>query len=485
MRLRIGGGDEGAVLDGFDTQSTLHDESLAHVRPTNSLSYEFLSRAELESLTTEMKKGLSTLDLSHLYTVALAQNGSFEYVLFIWNAGYLFRKKAKLGSYPLFALPVSEQREDNFQPRLEDILSTFNPQELGVDLLDHLAFALLHAQQPNQALRVATTLAQKEPMSFRGWLRLGDMAFKMGCHKLAMLAYGRILSLQDVSTKVRSHALERIIASASYTEWSHIFLRSEMNQLPSTLHSLLLEAWSDEVREEVSDSYPNSVGSQWETREPLYLFGTSEDSGIYALPPHFRWLVPFRVAIAAVPSDISQIRNLSSSHVGIRHLILLNDRSHLNEEWVQHLKRTYVPMHGMRTPTLEQIDCIMDSLTDSQQLPTLICSSESELTAVVAACYLVAYGFGPTQADQTTPAMQVSEAISALNPFHTFSIRSPEQEDAVTRWERNIWKRNSVTRVAPREPPPCSLEIIGELPPDADLLLLVGLQGKDSIDFKV
>ncbi|PVF97953.1 hypothetical protein CPB86DRAFT_706003 [Serendipita vermifera] len=424
-----------------------------------------------------MKKNLSTLDLSHLYTIAMAQNEIFRYVVFIWNAGYLFRKKAKLGSYPIFAIPVSGQKRSGFQPQVEDILPSFNPQQLGIDVLDHLSFALLHAQKEHQALQVATTLAQKEPVSFRGWLRLADVAFKLGYHKLAMLAYGRILSLQGASAKVRSHALDRIMATASYTEWSHIFLKGEIDQLPPSLHAPLLETWSNEVRDEISDLYGSSIGSRWETKEPLYLFSTSEDLDDYALPLHFRWLVPFRLAISSAPSDERRFQNLYSTCVDIRHLVILDDRSNVNEEWVRSFKQTYVPMHTMRVPTLEQIDCIMDSVSAFQQLPTLIYSSDPEITAVVAACYLVAHGFSQAQTDRTTPAIQASDAISALDAFHPLSIRKPEQENIVTLWERCIWKRNSVIRVSPMEPPPCPLEIIGEVPPDADLFLLVGLQG--------
>ena len=52
-----------------------------------------------------------------------------------------------------------------------------------------------------------------------------------------------------------------------------------------------------------------------------------------------------------------------------------------------------------------------------------------------------------------------------------------QQGECVGKWVRTVWKRQSILPKHMSEPAPCSLEILGKIPRDVDLLILCGLQG--------
>jgi atypical dual specificity phosphatase len=347
-------------------------------------------------------------------------------------------------------------------------------------MLDHLAFALLHAGDFGLASQAAILLCDKSPVSEKGWLRLGDIAFKQEMYKRAMLAYGHMLHIPGVTRELADHAVERITTCADYTEWAQIFRGNEHEQLPPSLARYLLEPWSPNVREMFFNIYSGarSPALKLYAHTELNIRVTSTESK--RLLRFFRWLVPFQFAVSPIPRSEEDISLLSSAHLGIKHIISLTEWPTIDQTWFQGkpIKRTLIPIQDFCPPTIEQVECIMEIIMNPSNMPALIhCTAGMGRTGTIAACYLVAFGFNSPKLGLESPTMEAADAISALRALRPGSVETAEQEALVAKWASVIWKRRSVLRPVVNESPPCSLEVIGEIPPDADLVVLMGLQG--------
>lgn len=438
----------------------------------------FLSKSELDGLSEGQRAALENLNMEHIYSLGATKDRSY---LTIWNPGYLFRKSLKLPSYPFFPLfPLPLKPEHKTLPTLSNLKRPLDLNFFDCNMLDHLAFALLHAGDFDLTSQAATLLCDKSPLSEKGWLRLGDTAFKQGTYKRAMLAYGRMLHIPGVPHKLADYAVERITSCAEYTEWAQIFTEDEHEQLPPSLAHHLLEPWSPNVREVFFNIYSGAKSPtlQLDGDTKLDVRVTSTESK--RLLRFFRWLVPFQVAVSSTPGSEEDISLLSSAHLGIKHVISLSKQPTIDETWFQgkSIKRTLIPIQDFHPPTIEQVECIMEIIMNPSNMPALIhCSAGIGRTGTIAACYLVAFGFNPPNLYLESPAMEATDAISTLCALRPGSVETAQQEALVAKWASVIWKRRSVLRPVVDEPPPCSLEAIGEIPSDADLLVLMGLQG--------
>lgn len=442
----------------------------------------FISSSELSSLTKDQSKRLSSIDTEHLYPLGIARCGLHLYLIIVWNTGYIFRRKAKLPAEPFFYITLSASGERRLHERdtINSLVQPFDPMSHSSELLDHLSFALLQEGDVKHASQAAEVLCSRAPQSEKGWIRYADSAFKAEMFKLAMLSYTILLELGSTSPKLKTYARERVIACSASTEWGAIFLDKEIEDIPGSLLRFLLQPWSASTRESLRDVY--SI----ETRPTLTLQRHQRlsviDNSLHQveLPSFFRWLVPFTVGLMSAPRSESDIALLVNPHLGIRHIISLTDHPPIDKSWLQGkgITQSVVAIPDFQAPSIEQIDCIMELLEDANKWPALIhCSAGIGRTGTVTACYLVAYGFAPPLDGKTEPAMSAAEAIAAVRSIRPGSVETSEQERLVERWASTIWRRKSVQRPVVEEPPPSQLEILGEVPKDADLLILCGLQG--------
>jgi len=440
---------------------------------------EFISQSELEKLSSAQKTAILELDLTHLYLLGVACDTGNYYIVFIWNAGYLFRKKAKLSACPFFHLPLIGALNTS-SPNIDQFLRRIDTKKQDAESLDHFAFALLHSGRLDLALQAAISLCEKAAETEKGWLRLGDIGFKMGSHKLAMLAYGRMLHLSSIPGKLLTYCVERITLCSEHTEWGQVFLETETAQIPTSLSSGLLAPWTSARL--ILKNADNAVRNPTLQRDMRARMLVPVETGDFApLPPSFQWIVPFQLAVSSAPLSEAEIKQLDSPFVGVKHVVSLDDWSSPEATWFhgKSIKHTTIPIPDFCPPSIEQVDCIMDLLVNPTNLPALIhCAAGLGRTGTIVACYLAAFGFQVPAADDQMPVMQASEAITALRSIRPGSIETLEQEELIPQWVNTVWKRKSILRPTQLEPPPCPLELVGDVPTNADLLILVGLQGR-------
>jgi atypical dual specificity phosphatase len=478
--------DKGAFLTGEAltkiANATISSSSLRISVADASCSIELLSSSEMHTLSTQTVN-LTTIDEASIFPIGIGGDPTrdFYYVSIAWNASQLMRKKFGLPPKPSRIYFNAEHGQDDMDTPL---LYTIPQGELSLEALDHIAFSYLQLGRLRQARELAEALCKRAPESENGWTRLGDIALQQKAYKLAMLAFGRVLHL-TIKEKVLRYVKRRMLECAEHTEWGHVFQKGEVEQLPENLVSILLVPWTQDLRSQLQDIYGDerSPLRSLDSRIPLttILPNTSEP---FELPSFFRWIVPFHFAVTSTPRNEEDISILASPILGIRHVVTLTEETLLDEKWFvsNRITHTHMPIEHHQCPTIEQVDLIIEMFQDENKLPLLVhCAGGKGRTGTIAACYIAAYGFNVSSSERTQPLMSPSAAIDALESMRPRLSRTPQQDGFVGKWVSTVWKRHSILPERMSEPPPCSLEIRGNIPPESDLLMLCGLQGRPAV----
>lgn len=482
-RMPLSISDKGAFLtsDALTkiAAATISSSSLRISTVDAECSIELISSSEMQTLPTQNVK-LTAIDEASIYPIGIGGDPTrnFYYVSIAWNAGQLLRKKFGLPPKPSRIYLNTNHGQDDMDTPL---LYTIPQDELSLDALDHIAFSHLQLGRLQQARELAEALCKRAPESEKGWTRLGDIALQQKAYKLAMLAFGRVLHLTP-KEKVLGYVKRRMLECADHTEWGHVFQKGEVEQLPANLESILLVPWTQDARSQLQDIYGDEKfpSLTLDSRIPLTttLPNTAEP---FELPSFFRWIVPFHFAVMSTPRNEEDISILASPILGIHHVVTLTEEAPLDEKWFvgKRITHTHMPIEHYQCPTLEQVDLIIEMFQDENKLPLLVhCAGGKGRTGTIAACYIAAYGFNVSSPERTQPLISPSAAINALELIRPRLSRTPQQDEFVGKWISTVWKRHSILPERMSEPPPCSLEILGDIPPDADLLMLCGLQGR-------
>jgi atypical dual specificity phosphatase len=444
-----------------------------------SCSIELLSSSEMQNLSTQPVK-LMSIDETSIFPIGIGGDPTrdFYYVSVAWNAGQLMRKMLSLPPKPFRIHLTSKQGQDDIETPL---LYTIPQDELSPDALDHIAFGYLQLGRLPQARDIAEALCRRVPESEKGWTRLGDIALQQKTYKFAMLAFGRVLHL-PIKEKVERYVKRRMLECTEHTEWGHVFQKREMEQLPEILKATLLVSWTHDVRSRLQDIYGDGRSPTLSLDSRIPLFTTLPNTTqTFELPHFFRWIVPFHFAVMSTPRNEEDISVLASPTFGIRHVVTLTEEAPLDEKWFvgKRITHAHVPIEHHQHPTLEQVDLIIEMFQDENKLPLLVhCAGGKGRTGTVTACYIAAYGFNISSPGRTQPLMSASAAKDALELIRPRLSKTQQQDEFVSKWVSAVWKRQSILPERMSEPPPCSLEILGEIPHDADLLILCGLQGR-------
>ena len=475
--------DTGAFLTGDAlnkiAEATISFSSLRISTVDASCSIELLSSSEMQTLPTQNVKP-TAIDEASIFPIGIGGDPTrdFYYISIAWNAGQLMRKKYGLPPNPFrIYLNVDHGQDDMDTP----LLYTIPQDELSLEALDHIAFSHLQLGGLQQAQELAEALCKRAPESEKGWTRLGDIALQQKAYKFAMLAFGRALHL-TIKEKLLGYVKRRMLECARHTEWGHVFQKGELEQLPENLESILLVPWSQDVRSQLQDIYGDERSPSLTLDSRITLTTTLPNTAEpFELPAFFRWIVPFHFAVISTPRNEEDISILASPTLGIRHVVTLTEDAPLDEKWFvgKRITHTHMPVEHHHFPTLEQVDLVIEMFQDENKLPLLVhCAGGKGRTGTIAACYIAAYGFNVSRLKRTQPLKSPSAAIDALELIRPRSERTPQRDEFVSKWVSTVWKRGSILPERMSEPPPCSLEILGNIPPDADLLMLCGLQGK-------
>ncbi|KAG8948825.1 hypothetical protein FRC04_009290 [Tulasnella sp. 424] len=417
------------------------------------------------------------------------------FVVVLWNAGQETRRTFGLPPKQ-FHITLTPHDNHDIDKGIDSLLHGAFPSDPSEQVLDHVTYSLSVEGKLDRAYGFTLDWCARYPLSPKGFIRLGAIALKYERWKLAMLAYGRGLSLGFEDGRMKENCMRGMLRTADHTEWGSFMLEGEEEQIPSELLGSLVEPWSPPAREVLSDIWKDTKPHLCiESRERFRLpqLGSSEALVRFEeMPRFFRWIVPFHFALMSTPRNASDIQLLASPSIGIRHIITLTEETPLPQEWFDGtgVTHTFIPVKNYHPPSIEQMDIIMRLFEDTSNLPILVhCGGGKGRAGTVAACYIAAFGFGrspsvsgsPSERDE--PVMSASAAISAIRDVRPGSIETERQEDFVRQWTSAVWKRGSILAPLVPEPPPSTPDIIGKINSTADLVVLVGLPGAGKSTF--
>jgi len=491
----------GAFGPGIDAIATEVSTAVGiTVVPSFPYHITIITKDELRQLTTdqsikleELCDNASTIDTRLIFSLGLGGDSKDVcWVVIIWNAGNIFRKKYGL-SPKQFHITLSNNDNHSVDKSLVSLRDGLAIENLNLNLLDHLVLSCTLADKYDQALIYTQEICRRFSDSEKGWLRLGDISRRTEQYKLAMLAYAQTIRLirTQNNDKLLDYCRKKMLNCAvNYTEWSCLIRENEFDQIPNELKVHLFQPWTQIMRDDFINIYINEQPQyQQRTRDqmlvpwidPRQRNANPNEFEMFSLPRYFRWIVPFYLSIMSTPRHERDIDVLASSHIGIRHIITLTEETPLPEEWFfnKPITHTHLPVPNYHPPTIEQVDLFFRILNDPSKTPLLVhCGGGKGRAGTMIACYLAIYGFlTPTGQEWTQPVMSAGEAIDKLRQLRPGSIETDHQERFIHTYVSTVWKRNSALPKLPDEPQGIPLEIEGQLDRNADLIMLCGLPG--------
>ncbi|KAF7965381.1 hypothetical protein HWV62_44093, partial [Athelia sp. TMB] len=457
-------------------------EAKLDIIATTSLHITLLTDTEFQKVDKDRLSDLN-LDTTRVYSLGVGGDKDIGHVfaVIIWADGQRLRKQLGLPPkhfYITIALSRSQDPGDTLDRGITSLLLGYPrmpaPQP---EVLDHTIFTLQAFGDFETALPYCVELLRVDPESCRGYLRYADVALRLDRYKESMLAYGCAFQ-QTGEPKVKIYCLKQLAQCSNFSEWGCVFTEDETKKMPDDLLSRMAAPWGTELRTAISNRDLSPILPLLPRDPALFVYSDSQPY-FQKLSRFFRWLVPFHFAIMCTPRDEQDISLLASPHLGIRHILTLAEEEPLPKAWFtgSGIRNTFLPIPNHHPPTIEQMDLIM-RLFENDTLPLLVhCGEGDSRAGVVAACYLVAYGFRKPSQASNEPVMSTNEAISALRAIKPSSIQAPQHEAFVTKWCSAIWKRQHVVPPLLPEPLHTPMIIEGELSPAADLFILVGLPG--------
>lgn len=233
--------------------------------PTYPYHITVMTKDELRQLTTDsaekadkLYESAAGIDTKQIFSLGLGGDPKGVcWVVVIWNAGNIFRKKYGL-PIKQFHITLSNSDNHTLDKGIYSLREAFSLDNLPLNLLDHLVLSFNLSDQHDQALAYTREMCRRFSDSEKGWLRLADLARRKDQCKLAMLAYAQTLRLVDGpgNAKIQDYCVKKIVNCASnYTEWECLFREDDLEQIPEELREHLFATWPQVIRQRFLDVY--------------------------------------------------------------------------------------------------------------------------------------------------------------------------------------------------------------------------------------
>jgi len=266
IAIKRGGGYIGVFGSRIDTMAN-EVAIAAGITDVPSFSYHItlITKDELRQLTTDLSNKIddlyenaSKIDTKHIISLGLGGDPKDVcWVVIIWNAGNIFRKKYGL-SIKQFHITLSNNDNHSLDKSLYSLRETFSIENFNLNTIDHLVLSYNLSDQYDQVFIYAREMCSRFPDSEKSWLRLGDVARRNEQYKLAMLAYGQTMHLTNGqgNEKLQEYCSKKIYNCASmYTEWGCLFGENELDQIPDELKTSLFTPWTQIIRQRFINIY--------------------------------------------------------------------------------------------------------------------------------------------------------------------------------------------------------------------------------------
>ncbi|CAF2421810.1 unnamed protein product [Rotaria sp. Silwood2] len=266
IAIKRGGGYIGVFGPRIDTMANEVATAVSMTTvPSSPYHITLITKDELRQLTTDLSNKIDDLydnatkiDTKYIFSLGLGGDPkSVCWVVIIWNAGNIFRKKYGL-SCKQFHITLSDNDNHSLDKSLNSLCTIFSVENLNLNIIDHLVLSYNLSEQCDQAFIYAREMCTRFPDSEKGWLRLGDIARRNEQYKLAMLAYAQTMHLANGqgNEKIQDYCCKKIFHCASiYTEWECLFDENELDQIPEELKINLFTPWTQIIRQHFMNIY--------------------------------------------------------------------------------------------------------------------------------------------------------------------------------------------------------------------------------------
>lgn len=387
-------------------------------------------------------------------------------------------------------------------------LASNHAARLSPSAFDRIFKSLLKSDLSDQAWQlVADCLASRKDF-LPAYVRQGDLHFRDGRWKLAMLFYQRscelVVAQEDENEsgsqkKIYDHCLKNLLECAKHKEFGPLLDEEDVKWLTtgydrcpletSLLHQVTAPSrrLRRDLQEAMSVSSPEDMRTT-ESRHRLHhaRFKGSQVWSSYKLPRFFSWLLPFRLAVMSTPRKQEDIETLAALNIGL--VVTLTEEEPLRPEWfssvkTRPVKNLFLPVANHKAPTIAQVETFINAVL---QLPSATaalvhCGGGKGHAGTMAACYLLACGFSEQRLDY--PAFSASQVIEILRTLRPGSIETRDQEEFIGRYLQHLY-RNAGKEIATSLPEPeTALVLDGKLDRKVSLIVCCGLPGSGKSRF--
>ncbi|THY03619.1 hypothetical protein D6D01_10196 [Aureobasidium pullulans] len=329
------------------------------------------------------------------------------------------------------------------------------------------------------------------------------------CHlpmeaKRAMCLYAQAahLLLPDGPETVISQCVAALVSCSEHTEFGLFFLDGEVEDWKHNrpLYSACQKAFQNPqlrrlVQQQITTSRDQDIGTLIPS---LLSLASNQDmftplaEELYRLPRFFRWLLPFRLAVMSTPRCKEDITALVTQNITL--VVTLTEEEPLSAGWFADTscQNILMPVRNYKAPTVEQVDKFIECVDSLpiEEAALVHCGGGKGRAGTFAACYLMARGFGATDASHDSEqavCIFPGDAIKLLRHMRPGSIETAEQENFIRDYAQYLISGRQAVPAPATSPAiqesQAPLELEGKLPKAPSIIVCCGVPGSGKSTF--